>query len=116
MDRETLARLMNVSYSAVAKWETDERMPDADDIVKLAEMLGVTTDYLLVGERLLPPDISEEDLYLAKKLREIPEVKDDVASFIEAVLLAQRMQQLPEDDRELIKQFMKLIFAKYEKK
>ena len=36
-----------VSRQAVSRWERDETMPDPDKIVVLADLFGVTTDYLL---------------------------------------------------------------------
>jgi len=38
---------MGVSRQAVSRWERDETMPDPDKIVVLADLFGVTTDYLL---------------------------------------------------------------------
>jgi len=42
-----LAEQLTVSVQAVSKWECDNTMPDISQIVPLAAILGVTTDYLL---------------------------------------------------------------------
>ena len=48
--QEELAEKMNVSRQAVSKWESAQTIPDLDKILKLGELFGVTTDYLLKDE------------------------------------------------------------------
>ena len=54
--QEELAERMNVSRQAVSRWETGSAKPDADKIVGLCDLFGVSADYLLredyQGERL----------------------------------------------------------------
>ena len=45
--QEELAEKLNVSRQAVSKWEGAQTVPDLEKILKLAELFGVTTDYLL---------------------------------------------------------------------
>lgn len=47
MSRKELADKLDVSHWAIAKYETDERVPDHDIIAKLSAVFNVTTDYLL---------------------------------------------------------------------
>lgn len=47
--QEGLAEQLGVSRQAVSKWETGEATPDAERIIALAKVLGVTTDALLLG-------------------------------------------------------------------
>ena len=42
-----LAERLMVSVQTISKWETGNAMPDISQIVPLAALLGVTTDYLL---------------------------------------------------------------------
>ena len=44
---EDLGKQFNVTKTAVSNWESGNRKPDSDIIVKLAEYFDVTTDYLL---------------------------------------------------------------------
>ena len=44
MTQEELARKLNVSKSAIAKWETDGGIPDRDNLYKLAEIIGVSVN------------------------------------------------------------------------
>ena len=50
ISQEELASLMNVTRQAVSKRETDQTLPDSEKIIRLSEIFGVTTDYLLKGK------------------------------------------------------------------
>lgn len=41
LTQEDLAKRMNVSKSAIAKWETDGGIPDRDNLYKLAEIIEI---------------------------------------------------------------------------
>jgi len=47
MSQEQLAEQMFVSRQSISKWELGESMPDLSNIVRLSEIFGVSTDYLL---------------------------------------------------------------------
>lgn len=57
ISQEELASLMNVTRQAVSKWETGQTLPDSEKIIRLSEIFGVTTDYLLKGKESDPMDI-----------------------------------------------------------
>lgn len=57
ISQEELASLMNVTRQAVSKWETDQTLPDSEKVIRLSEIFGVTTDYLLKGKETDPIDI-----------------------------------------------------------
>ena len=48
--QEGLAEQLNVSRQAISKWETGEATPDAERIIALAAVLGISTDTLLLGK------------------------------------------------------------------
>ena len=48
--QEELAEKMSVSRQSVSKWESTNSIPDLNKIIKMAEIFGVTTDYLLKDE------------------------------------------------------------------
>lgn len=50
MSQEELAEKMNVSRQAVSKWEGAQSVPELEKILQLANLFGVTTDYLLKDE------------------------------------------------------------------
>lgn len=45
--QEELAMRLGVSRQSVSKWESQASIPDLDKILKLSELFGVSTDYLL---------------------------------------------------------------------
>lgn len=53
MSQDALAEKLNVSRQAVSRWERNETMPETEKVVALADLFGVTTDYLL---RLQPEE------------------------------------------------------------
>lgn len=44
-----VAELLGVTDGAVSNWEHGIRMPGVKNLLTLAELLGVSTDYLLCG-------------------------------------------------------------------
>lgn len=57
--QEELAEKLNVSRQSVSKWEGAQATPDIQKILKMAELFGVSTDYLLKDE-LEPEDYIPE--------------------------------------------------------
>lgn len=54
LSQEDLAQLTGVSRQSVTKWETGQSAPDLDRLVELADVLGVSLDFLLRE----PPQVS----------------------------------------------------------
>lgn len=64
MSQQALADQLGIARSTVAMWETGASEPDHETILRLAELFGVSTDYLLGHKTLtLPP--SDEDIKFA---------------------------------------------------
>ena len=47
-----LAEKLNITDRAVSKWETGKSMPDASIMLELCEILGITVNELLSGEKI----------------------------------------------------------------
>ncbi len=47
LSQSQLATMLGVSQNTVSNWECDIRKPDFDMLMKIAETLDVSTDYLL---------------------------------------------------------------------
>lgn len=60
MSREELAKKLNLSYSAISKYETGARTPDDDIKKKIAEYFNVSLDYLMGVSDIRNP-YKEED-------------------------------------------------------
>jgi len=48
--QEELAEQMNVTRQAVSKWEGAQAVPDLEKLLRLSQLFGVSTDYLLKDE------------------------------------------------------------------
>lgn len=47
MSQEQLAEKILISRQAISKWELGESIPDADNLLQLSKLFGVSVDYLL---------------------------------------------------------------------
>ena len=52
LTQEALGRRLGVTNKTVSRWETGNYMPDIELLVPLGEVLGVSVNELLAGERL----------------------------------------------------------------
>ena len=52
LTQKQLAELLNVSDKTISHWECDETSPDILILPELAELLGVSVDELLKGEKI----------------------------------------------------------------
>lgn len=48
--QEYLAEKLDVSRQAVSKWENDMSSPDTKNLIRLAELFGVSVEYLATGK------------------------------------------------------------------
>jgi len=53
--QEELANCLDVSRQSVSKWESGQSIPDLDKIARLADVFGVSTDYLIRGAEAQNP-------------------------------------------------------------
>ena len=51
LTQEQLAELSGVSYQTISSAELDKKSLRAENIIKISQALGVSTDYLLTGNR-----------------------------------------------------------------
>ena len=77
-----LSLKLNVSASLIYEWEHGRSNPSLDDIVKIANIFNVSTDYLLgleddfgiktennVVKKILSEEITKEEIEMIKKIR-----------------------------------------------
>lgn len=78
--QEELASQLNVSRQSISKWEGAQSMPDLEKILRLSQLFGVSTDYLLKD------DINEAETPIATQdaisLRRVS--LSDVTAFLNA--------------------------------
>lgn len=68
-----LAEMLGITDRAVSKWETGRSLPDAAIMLDLCEILGITVNELLSGERLIMENYdkkAEENIIEMKRQKE----------------------------------------------
>ncbi|MBQ8606507.1 MAG: helix-turn-helix domain-containing protein [Clostridia bacterium] len=68
ISQEELAERLDVSRQSISLWENDQTLPSMEKIVALANIFGVTTDYLLMDSVCLSEN-ETENKKTSKKLR-----------------------------------------------
>lgn len=92
LSQQELAKLAKVHFTNVSKYERDETIPSADVLNRIAKVLEVTNDFLLNGN-------------LNDKARNT--IKDD-----ELLIQFKRVEQLPQDKKKLVKEFLDAFIFK----
>ena len=64
LSQEQFAEKMNVSRSAIAKWETDKGMPDVNNLKVMSQLLNVSIDYLLDEDEKISFNEMKEAIHL----------------------------------------------------
>lgn len=70
----SLAELLNVAPQQIYRLETGKHVPSSETVIMLAQMLDVSTDYLLgmsdeMSGRNLPSDLSAEERQVLEAIR-----------------------------------------------
>jgi transcriptional regulator with XRE-family HTH domain len=97
LTQEDLARKADVPTISVSHFETGHRFPNAESLRRLADALGVSTDYLLGRVKT-------------------PAGKDLEAADPEVAALFRRFQGMSEEAREQVKQLFETVAAVDKKK
>ncbi|MCR4902491.1 MAG: helix-turn-helix domain-containing protein [Butyrivibrio sp.] len=71
--QEELAEALGVSRQSVSKWESAQSTPDLNRILKMADIFGVTTDYLLKDEieGVIPKEVVEYNYESDENVRSV---------------------------------------------
>lgn len=92
LTQRELGDMVGVSDSAVGQWENDRREPSVIILVKLAQIFGVSVDYLLGRKDNEPADLEDflmSHSHITYNGWEMgPEEKEDVRQFLR---IAKRM-------------------------
>lgn len=67
MTQQELAERLNYTDKAISKWERGESLPDVLVLKQIADIFGVTVDYLLSAEHPEPPATSEPAVDLKRQ-------------------------------------------------
>ena len=65
MSQGNLADKLDVSRQTISKWENNMCLPEAEKLMQLSEIFGVSIDYIMKGENELQP--TQEPVYIYVK-------------------------------------------------
>jgi len=85
MSQDALAEKRNVSRQAVSRWERDETMPETEKVILIADLFGVTTDYLLrqtAEKKTARPAVEQQKKDWIDKLAYIVKTKGYLAGWL----------------------------------
>ena len=82
LSQDALAERLGVSRQAVSKWELGSAQPDLANIVALAKVFDVTTDWLLTDEEPEPAPADEKPPHTKPSAPAYPAWVDDLPQFI----------------------------------
>lgn len=77
MSQEELANELGVSRQAISRWEMGNVYPDSTNLLKIAQMFKVTTDYLLDNKYSVKDDVKNGDYNKDSKEEEHMKQKAD---------------------------------------
>lgn len=98
MKQKEIARELNVAVSTVSNYETDSHEPDLTNLCKLADMLGVSTDYLL-GRTDIPTNINV--------------LKESIHDMITKEEVIHMLEHLSKEDCAYLAKTMHLLYNNY---
>lgn len=84
MTQKELGKKLNVTNVGVAKWESNDRFPDSDTLIKIADFFDVTLDYLLCRSDSIDNDIQTREVKKDKSSKDIlQQISESIAVGIE---------------------------------
>lgn len=96
--QKEFAELVHLHQVQYGRYERGDSRPYADTLTKIADALGVSTDYLLEGQEEDAIIADMEDKELLRLFTEIekldPEVKEKVKYMLDAIITKNKIQQL----------------------
>lgn len=71
MSQKELSASTNISYNTLQSWITKDRLPDAEDAVKIAKALNVSVEKLVTGKEDISKDLNIETNELLHDIRHL---------------------------------------------
>ena len=98
LSQTDLGQLAGLHYTHIGRFERGTSRPSGDTLKRLAEALGVTSDYLLDGAADEAVKARFEDRELLKQFQEVEQLPDDdknvVKKLLDAFLTKKHLQAL----------------------
>ena len=98
LSQSELATKIDVSYPQMSRYEIKEVQPPADVLKRLADVFGVSIDYIVNGSSGQKAQESLGDAELLSQFREVEQMNDDdrgtIKKLIDAFITKRKVQKL----------------------
>ena len=98
LTQQALADKVGLNYVQIGRYEVGRATPSSDALVRLAQALGTTTDYLMNGSQQEAASVQLTDKELLRQFQEVQhlnaEDKHLVKTFLDAFLTKRHIQKL----------------------
>jgi transcriptional regulator with XRE-family HTH domain len=88
LTQQELAKRINISHPQIVRYETKDVQPPADVLGKLADVLGVSLDYLVNGDTNEKAQQTLKDAELIKQFKKVEQLPDDEKNTVVRVISA----------------------------
>lgn len=89
-----LGKIVDIHYTQIGRYESKDVKPSGEVLSKIATALGVTSDYLMSGSNQEQAEASLNDRELLNQF--------------------QRVEQLPQDKKDIVKELLESFLLKYD--
>ncbi|MEN9867071.1 MAG: hypothetical protein RL748_2661 [Pseudomonadota bacterium] len=98
LSQTALGKLASLHYTHIGRYEKGVAQPSGDTVRRLAEALGVSTDYLLEGTINTVAKARFNDKELLRQFQEVEQLPDEdkevIKKFLDAFLIRRQLQSL----------------------
>jgi transcriptional regulator with XRE-family HTH domain len=107
LTQEGVAEALGLAKESISGWETGKSMPSIVHLPLIAQLYGVSTDYLLTGKNSMPEGFGEKVSYLAA--RDDPALLSQAISYEEVCAHAAAMVKTIFEDNNLDYSFQQVV-------
>lgn len=98
LSQTELGKLTGLHYTHIGRFERGVSRPGGDTLMRMAEVLGVTSDYLLDGATHEAPKARFEDRELLRQFQDVEQLPDEdknvIKKLLDAFLTKKQLQSL----------------------
>ena len=98
LSQTELGSLVDLHYNHIGRYERSESRPSGDALKRLADALGVTTDFLVQGAEDQAAKARLADRELLRQFQQVEQLPDDdkalVKTFLDAFITKRQLQKL----------------------
>jgi len=98
LSQSELAKLVGVHYNHIGRYERGQSKPSAQTLTKLAEALGVSSDFLMEGNTDEAAKATFQDRELLIQFKQVEQLNDNdkhlVKEFLDAFLTKKKLEQM----------------------